>query len=83
MTRPVALLSLRLALLGAMVVGALTFSARQAFAANAAMTCPNDGWNTLGACVDLQACTDACVAVHGPNAQGRCNAPLGCCRCLF
>ena len=81
MTRPVALLSLRLALLGAMVIGALTFSARQAFAANAAMTCPNDGWNYLGACVDNTDCTAACLGIHSPPVVGRCTN--GCCRCLF
>ena len=72
----------RVVVLAAIVIGAMSFGAREAFAANAAMACPNDGWSTLGACTSTLDCQWLCDGVHGSgNSTGRCIG--GCCTCLW
>jgi len=44
--------------------------------------CPNDGWNTLGACDSFQECWDACDSVHnGEFVDADCMD--GCCHCIL
>ena len=63
------------------VAVSLAIGVRTAFAQSVTMTCPNDGWRYLGSCSSTAECTNACVGVHGPGAQGKCLD--GCCQCLF
>lgn len=70
-------------LVAAVVVGILALGAREAFAASSTMSCPNDGWNTMGFQSSWQNCWNACVAVHPDLAQANWNPVTGCCSCLF
>ena len=68
--------------IAAAVIASLAFGTQVAFAAPAMMTCPNDGWNTMGACTSDADCQSLCDGVHGVgNSIGHCRA--GCCTCLW
>jgi hypothetical protein len=72
----------RIVVIAAIVIGAMSFGAREAFAANAAMSCPYDGWNYLGACTSTPDCQITCDGVHGLGLSvGICKA--GCCTCYY
>ncbi len=66
---------------GLLVAVALTIGTQSAFARSVVNTCTYDPPRYLGTCSSDQACTNACVAVNGPDSQGRCLN--GCCQCLF
>lgn len=70
-----------LSIVGVLVAVALAVGAHSALAKPVMLTCPNDGWRYLGSCSSPAECTNACVGVHGPGAQGKCLD--GCCQCLF
>lgn len=62
----------------------LALGTQAAFASPAQMTCPNDGFNTLGEQPSAEACQDACDAVHGEgNSLGHWNSISHCCSCLL
>lgn len=73
-------LTLRRAILAGAVAAALTLGAREAFAANTAMDCPNDGGHFLGDCFVPDTCDAQCVALH-PDGFGSC--ATGCCKCFW
>jgi len=59
---------------------ALAFGTSQAVLAD--QHCPNDGWNTLGACVDHNDCVNKCDQVHGTNYVAA-DCMDGCCHCIL
>ena len=70
---------------GAFGVLAIAFGASVAFAKPvSAMTCPNDGYNTMGAQPSEFACIAACYAVHQEELQGvNWYEANHCCQCLY
>jgi len=62
------------------VVAGLGFGAT-ALRAQPRETCPDDGWQYLGACSSEQDCDDRCNLVHGGSAGGKCLG--GCCECYI
>jgi hypothetical protein len=72
-------------LAGLVAAVVLALGAQAAFAGPAsAMTCPDDGFNTLGEKPSSNACQLACDAVHGMGiAEGHWNPSSHCCSCLL
>jgi len=69
--------------IGAVVIGVLTFGARAAFAESAGMDCPNDGLSYLGYQPNTEACIEACLAVHGFDLIDAYLFGQNCCRCIY
>jgi hypothetical protein len=67
----------------ALVAAVLGLGAREAFASSTIMTCPNDGWNTVGwQPSEFPDCWNACIAIH-PSLDDVRYSLQGCCSCLF
>jgi hypothetical protein len=62
------------------ILGSFTFGASELLAASPAMTCLNDGHNTLGECVSLADCQGRCAAMFG---EGDCPGSGACCFCQY
>lgn len=72
-------------LVGTFGVLAMTFGASVALATPVnAMTCLNDGVNSMGEQPSYFACVSACYAVHGEGLEEALwNPTTLCCRCLY
>jgi hypothetical protein len=70
---------------GVFGVLAMAFGASVALAKPVnAMTCPNDGFNTLGQKPSENACIAACYDIHGEELyEGHWVPSTGCCSCLL
>jgi hypothetical protein len=63
------------------ILGSFTFGASELLAASPAMTCMNDGVNTLGECVNPQNCDNRCQLIGG--FHGDCPGSGACCFCAY
>lgn len=68
----------------ALVAAVLGLGAREAFGSSTIMTCPNDGWNSMGSQPSYGACNQACFAAH-PDGEfiPQWIESTTCCRCLL